>query len=144
MPPTVNSSENDHSSFAADENDVDENITNDNNETSEYVDKSIMTDPLIIKLTEQMNISNSIFMKRPSIINIDDKNTLAKGKSVLKDIYNDCHLIKKKINIKNDMDRSDRSDITEQIENIEILNNICLYIYDRYKKKPVQHKGKDK
>jgi len=141
MPPSVNSSENDHSSFAADENEINENNINDNNETQEYVDKSILSDPLLVKLTTEMERSNKIFMKRQSIINIDDKNTMAKAKVVLKDIYNDCNFIKKKINKKNDMDRSDRSDIQEQIENIEVLNNICMYIYDKFKKKPEKPKG---
>ena len=129
-------------SYAADENEVEE--SNDNNDNPEYVEKSITSDPLIIKLNEKMTISSEMFNKRQSIINLDDKNTLGECRKVLKDIYNDFYLMKKKINIKNDMDRNDRSDIVEQIENIKLLNNICLYIYGKYKKKPVHNKGQDK
>jgi hypothetical protein len=141
MPNSINS-ENDNSSYAADENEVEESI--ENNDNPEYVEKSITSDPLIIKLNELMAISNEIFIKRQSIINLDDKYTLTECRKVLKDIYNDCHLMKKKINIKNDMDRNDKYDIEQQIENIELLNNICLYIYGKYKKKPVHNKKQDK
>lgn len=141
MPPSVNSTETGHGSFADDENEINEKHIVDNNETQEYVDKSILTDPLLVKLTSEMERSNKIFVKRQSIINVDDKNTMTKAKQVLKDVYNDCNFIKKKINKKNDMDRSDRSDIKEQIENIELLNNICMYIYDKFKNKPEKSKG---
>ena len=60
MPNSINS-ENDNSSYAADENEVEESI--ENNDNPEYVEKSITSDPLIIKLNELIAISNEIFIK---------------------------------------------------------------------------------
>lgn len=44
-----------------------------------------------------MNIANNNFTKRDTIIDLDDKKTLTLAKSVLKDVYNNTQLMKKKI-----------------------------------------------
>lgn len=134
-----------NSSFAADEDKIDINevvneitspeVREDKNENPEYSEKSITKDELIISITEQMNIANNNFTKRDTIIDLDDKKTLTLAKSVLKDVYNNTQLMKKKINNKNEMDENDRIDLKKQYGFLKILNNICNNIYDKYQRK---------
>lgn len=142
---TSSKNSNENSSFAADEDKIDINevineitspgVREDKNENPEYSDKSITKDELIISITEQMNIANNNFTKRDTIIDLDDKKTLTLAKSVLKDVYNNTQLMKKKINNKNEMDENDRIDLKKQYEFLKILNNICNNIYDKYQRK---------
>jgi len=142
---TSSKNSNENSSFAADEDEIDikgavneitsPEVREDKNENPEYTEKSITKDELIVNITDQMNIANNNFTRRATIIDLDDKKTLSLAKSVLKDVYNNTHLMKKKINIKNEMDENDRIDLKKQYEFLKILNNICNNIYGKYQRK---------
>ena len=95
------------------------------------------------KLTERSKLISIILMNKNDELNdelinqFDNEIYKNAVKNIIKNNFDDSFKPNEKFLYEF---RNDRSDIKEQIENIELLNNICMYIYDKFKNKPEKSK----
>ena len=103
---------------------------------------SIEKDSLILKINLELEKSKENYGEKIIHLTQEDKKVMVYLQRALIEAFTGANFMVKKVINKNLIDLNDRTDLEDQYQHLEELNNICSNIYGKYRRK--QYRGKNK